>query len=115
MVWASVGPTLHYIAISHTHCAEHGEIVHGGAAHEDSPFAESGAGPWIAGTEPAEDDHGHDHCPFAPVPRAQMLVAAANQSSRSAHPAPDAAPDACRRTHATIALFRLAPKQSPPA
>ncbi|MAE70249.1 MAG: hypothetical protein CME06_07240 [Gemmatimonadetes bacterium] len=110
MLWAGIGGSLHYSVVPHTRCADHGEIVHG---EEAAPHAPRIAGLGILPDEPRESDHEHEHCVFTQAERARIARALAEQ--RAAHPSALAP---CADTHTrqfnTLALFRLAPKHSPP-
>lgn len=102
--------SLHQALTAHAVCAEHGELVHGGAAHV-APTAPSSA-PAVAPGALAEEEH--HHCgvvPAAPTrspavqaaaecPAAALALAESFRSFESDLPAPD--------------VLAFAPKLSPP-
>ncbi len=113
MLWASVGGIFHYSVVSHTRCADHGEIVHGDGAEEAAPPVRFSDGPNFLPEEPEQGDHGHEHCVFKHVVRARIVSALTEQVAPHS---PALAPPMCasERPITTLALFRLAPKHSPP-
>jgi len=109
----------HLLVVRHTICPEHGEAIHSespgdaqtlGSSHEGAA-ADSTLG---AGTPTAE--HAHDHCLACTNTRERFALLPALDSMRGAlfvattRPSPatvDAAP--------AVAVFLLAPKNSPPS
>jgi hypothetical protein len=103
----------HQSAVAHRHCVEHGRLEH--VAHDDHGHARDEEGPQAvadAGTE----DLAHEACALAPC-----LNERAPQAPSRALPAGSAlerialAPVGAELRRGSIALLRLAPKQSPPA
>ncbi|HVZ74734.1 MAG TPA: hypothetical protein VHJ20_20265 [Polyangia bacterium] len=102
-------------AIAHVTCAVHGDLVHA-TARDDAPAPPASATTTVAAATVASDDDAHDRClvdedgEVACRPEATTLaVPTLTEIDRDA-PAPrDRAPT--RRAP----LYRLAPKNSPPA
>ncbi|HLU65259.1 MAG TPA: hypothetical protein VKZ63_03250 [Kofleriaceae bacterium] len=121
-----LGGFIHQATASHARCAEHGELVHGEAGEADGEARVArGVEAWIAALArdavqddlrglPADSDHEHDHCWVRCAERAR---------SGAAHGSGVAAPAAtgCALALAGLAiqgagaLYRTAPKTSPPA
>ena len=107
----------HLVQVGHVTCAEHGELVH---AEESAPDigrptpASDATLPSYAPESAAPPAHGHDHCLVAGLRRDVCLVqesgpaSVAQDEGRTVTPACDVA------RGASFALFRLAPKNSPP-
>jgi hypothetical protein len=105
-------PALHHAVETHEICPEHGELVHELAAKPSEQPASQGAG--ISGGEP---QHEHGHCAVVPAVQ-RKEYAPATSSALLITPAPVAAITIALRDHTRVSktrLFRLAPKQSPPA
>ncbi len=108
----------HLLLVEHATCPEHGELI-------DRP-AGAPQGPPAALTRPQAhaswnvlgiaDPHSHHHCEF--VPKRREVFTPVGQSSPSLEPPSvrSAASTPCIvPRQPAVALFRLAPKQSPPA
>lgn len=119
---AQVGGILHWVAVQHVACAEHGEWVHsseGPSAH--SALASAGLKtvstetPTAQGAAPAELGHGHDHCGSV-LPRRDDSLAAATPFISILPPPSLQLP--ARRDHtlssAPFSILSVAPKASPP-
>jgi hypothetical protein len=119
---------LHQATVTHTRCAEHGELMHGDAQADEGAGSGSllGLERWIEREAPARDsaqlrglpspdDHDHDHCWGMCAERAR---AGAGDGAGSAV-APPATGSERLAAHASPlaveALYRTAPKTSPPA
>jgi hypothetical protein len=104
----------HQIEERHEVCAEHGELIHVSAdAAEAAPVtAGTRSAAWLSDS-PLDLDHG-DHCAVHwSAPQSPDLIAAATTSIHIvARPNAVAVTD---RAPAAVALWRLAPKTSPPA
>ena len=118
---------LHLALVEHTRCAEHGELIEGArAARPDHAALASPAPPALVfvdrssrvedGAVPAEHGHGHEHCLLSPFRRerascgAALAVAPVHDVAADEHASAVAS---APRTGA-IALYRIAPKNSPP-
>lgn len=112
---AQLGAALHLGLVRHVRCAAHGELMHADAGHDHADpttaldVSTTRAVVFDAGAAP---EHEHDHCqalasrsvePTAPA----VLVAAPPVTVDP--PAPVARP-----LVVVVALYRLAPKASPP-
>jgi hypothetical protein len=121
-LFGQVSSLAHTLLVQHATCAEHGESIHvSDAARLDQTAAGAGIGfadPVVAGSDagaPAEG-HGHDHClavahgrghvglrtltaPVTANPPVLVVVTAETANSRPA----------------SCPVYRLAPKNSPPA
>lgn len=116
-VVGAFGGILHVAAVEHARCAEHGEVVH----LEGAPRADARVGYYeearLHAGERAGTHAEHDHClvlaPSSPV------VAALSEADVSAHlDEGEGSSPLAREGGAHAAgepLFRLAPKQGPPA
>jgi hypothetical protein len=120
-----VATFVHQAAVTHARCAEHGELVHG----EETAAAGGLAGWYQAmrhqaadlGADPADelrglaagDDHDHDHCWATSA--ARIRTAQGDRSGALAAPPEAAAAVGADRIQLTCgALYRTAPKTSPP-
>jgi hypothetical protein len=123
-----VATFVHQAAVTHTRCAEHGELVHG----EETAAADRAGGlaGWYQalrhraadlGADPADelrrlaagDDHDHDHCWATSATR--IRAAQADRSGALPAPPESAAVRGVDRIQRTGgALYRTAPKTSPP-
>lgn len=106
----------HMLLVEHTRCAEHGELVHGGDAHDhaDASHTERDL---VALEDVSEDasEAAHEHCSLTAERRDTLLsVGHAEVSPCSAELAELGAGPS---TFASVKAerFRLAPKNSPPA
>ncbi len=100
----------HYVLVRHATCPEHGELVH---ATEGSPATHADEAPGLRASASGAD--GHDHCVFSclrrertalgELGRAVPLPLSAEHGAGFEHDAPPPP---------SIALFLLAPKNSPP-
>ncbi len=117
-VLAQASGFAHQFVVKHTVCAEHGELVHvADMAHpgETAAAQSTARRPSLASSNAAET-HGHDHC-LALVPRREKAVLGAAQPTVAnagvGKPLRHDRPTEVRGTQ--VALYRLAPKNSPPA
>lgn len=106
----------HLLTVRHEVCAEHGELidVHQGPAAEGSQSASSG-GQFTRSSRP-EVGHQHEHCALAPHRRESSAALQPRATVCAAPP-----PLVSRLTSAPLplqtarqAVYRLAPKNSPP-
>jgi hypothetical protein len=104
----------HQVQVAHVTCPEHGELVHAEAGAPGQPAASESALPSYAAVPAPPPAHDHDHCLVADFRRAACVVLesdsgfVAQDEWRTDGPARDVS------RVATLALFRLAPKTSPP-
>jgi hypothetical protein len=109
----SAGP-LHYALVEHQRCAEHGELVHG----SDDAHGIAVASLDEVDTVSARESHGeHGHCDvLASTPDDDgVRVGAATVNADVAPALQSTVAPIAPRLIATSALWRAAPKQSPPA
>jgi len=106
----------HMLLVEHARCAEHGELVHNGEAH-DHVASEHGRADsaTVHGTPDAGADEAHEHCSASADRRdALVSIVEAQVSARVSE-----APHGCTLPNAFVvadtARFRVAPKNSPPA
>jgi len=110
----------HNLLVQHATCAEHGEIIHTAGDHTSAVGAgvDIAAEARVAGSDAAEsaEDHGHDHCLAAAHRRGHVGLKAVH-AAVTADSAPKAivAVEVGARESVSCALYRLAPKNSPPA
>jgi hypothetical protein len=109
------GATLaHFAIVRHAYCSDHGELIHPDAAPHTHAASHGSRAPGLYASDEEGRGHEHDHCILRghrrevalSAPAATTLIAAERHASVPAAVAaiPRASP-----------LFRLAPKQSPPA
>ena len=137
-----VATFLHQATVTHTRCAEHGELTHGageggaepgastlaGAAAVAGPAGLLASGPaealrdrvpvrdsaHLRGLPAADDDHEHDHCWMTCAERARA-GAGDGQAVAAAPPTGGAARLVSGvPARAPVPLYRTAPKTSPP-
>ena len=106
----------HMLLVEHSRCAEHGALVHRGDAnpHEVAEHGYANASS-VQGTPDVGSDETHEHCALSSDRRDASLAIGASlvvASSASASQV-TAQADAFITSHS--ALFRIAPKNSPPA
>lgn len=113
---AHTAALLHEVTTVHAVCAEHGEYLEGSehaASQEAAADPESSS--YLPGAAAAEDGAHHEHCPVAAFRSAASVRGAAVELLPVAVPAP-AKPLAHAEPRApAIAVYRVAPKSSPPA
>jgi hypothetical protein len=107
------------LLVTHAQCAEHGELLHvdglgGDDARVETPEAVevSGVG---ADPAPATGSHEHDHCVVASVRKSQAPIKSATGPATTISdslPRQTSATDPARP--ALVAVYVLAPKNSPP-
>lgn len=111
MLLSQAGSFVHFIAIEHTTCPEHGELIEASAAHY--ALASASAEPAIqAGGEAASHDD-DQHCTIAVAAPHAAVLRATSVSSSVAHAVEHEA--AVARVFVAQDLYRLAPKSSPPS
>ena len=102
---------IHVALVRHERCAEHGEVVHRGHAEADSLALRA---PVPVGNHVVESSHteqSHDHCGVATERRHQSY----GQPAQSTAPGvPDVQPSPLALLADTVAVYRRAPKTSPP-
>lgn len=113
---AQIGSLAHLVLVPHESCPEHGEAVHAGTHTPAADRAATGARDILAvqaDDGPGEDDE-HHHCLFVTERRkattAVDVVQATAVLTDAAGAEPAAVADSVGR-----AVYRLAPKTSPPA
>lgn len=109
----------HNLLVQHATCAEHGEIVHTGATSAPEGAAtEVAADPTVGdsgASEPAEG-HGHDHCLAVAHGRGHVGLQTVDAAVALDQPAKRVvAVTTGTARPVSYALYRLAPKNSPPA
>lgn len=113
---AQVASAAHLLLERHAFCAEHGELIHtDGRPAAAAPGAES-AGAAVASDQAGPSARSHEHCSVALERRERSGLAA--QRAEIAPPCTQSElSPACAfgPRLAVEALFRLAPKNSPPA
>jgi len=106
--------TAHEALTRHVVCSDHGDLVHVadvGDHHAASEGSRSEV-PTLHGADPAGDEH--DHCPFLVSLRQDDVFEAPIVPTALGPAVRGDAPTASPRVSG-VPLFRLAPKQSPPA
>lgn len=106
----------HALFVPHASCAEHGEVIHAPQGPAN-PGATAGSPELAFAAAPVVDaDHAHEHCLFASVCRDHPTLSPRlcdkldRPVSSPSRVQPRDIEPAC-----AVALFRLAPKSSPPA
>lgn len=103
----------HFALVGHTACLDHGLAMHGdaGAGHSHgSPTATAG---WTEGD--GDVDHGHEHCTVVAVRRDTAGELGVCCSGTALRPRPAGSPLAAVDFFTADEVWRVAPKQSPPA
>ena len=106
----------HMLLVEHVRCAEHGDLVHSGEghAHQSELHTETEVAAIDGGTDSGPED-AHEHCAMSADRRDAPAPLADAQQIAGAHAA-DATVSLIASPLATTApLYRLAPKNSPPA
>jgi hypothetical protein len=109
----------HNLLVQHATCAEHGELVHtAGLQQTDGVGSAVPADAAVRGSAPGEavEEHGHDHCLAVAHGRGHIGLqsAGAAVSLDATPPALGSVTDG-DAVAVSVALYRLAPKNSPPA
>lgn len=106
----------HLLLVEHTHCAEHGELVHAEAAHgHEARLAGTADQVAVRGMPSEASDAAHEHCALTAERRDALQAIAAAQLSP--HVIELEAPRKSREAFVRFDAerFRVAPKNSPPA
>jgi hypothetical protein len=117
LAWAvgssQLGTSLHFAAISHEICDEHGELVHA-EAHGDGHHTAHAEEATVVSDHAS--DHGHEHCGVFARPEDDASLATPPGVEISAPAATDVAwlPARVRVFVAASARLLAAPKTSPP-
>ncbi len=105
----------HLVEVQHTRCAEHDELID---LPQSAPVAgalQSDSGSRFTGAPEQASDHRHEHCAMAPSHRTDVVVAESGAVIADAPPSPDGAALVDRAVVAVArAVYRIAPKNSPP-
>lgn len=104
----------HLGGVVHRACAEHGELVEVGHQQPVSALATEHAGQVLRAV-PVAAGHAHEHCAVAGHDRHSPLPCTAPTVDGAMAVIPLALPPAEVPPGPRVALFRLAPKNSPPA
>lgn len=106
----------HMALVRHVTCPEHGELLH---AEDDgtpsAPTPADGTASLAALTEDSESSHGHDHCAVAIQRRAQTMPVSRVAVAHTVSPVTEASNERAAPAMPLGAIYRLAPKSSPPA
>jgi hypothetical protein len=113
----------HLLLVSHVTCPEHGDIIHAGQGHEDSPGQRAAwedtlgrpSRPSIEG-ESLRAENVHDHCLICTSTHERFaLIPPASQRSASIEVAVSLPSSSHAGPFAPVDLIVLSPKNSPPA
>lgn len=106
----------HMLLVEHTRCAKHGELVHGGDAHDHAGGERAHSKTaTLNGLPDAGSDEAHDHCSVSVDRRdAAVSLVDAEACIRVAALLDDSRPTSAVVVPSTP-RFRIAPKTSPPA
>ncbi len=107
----------HMALVRHVTCPEHGELLHAGDDETPSPPtpADGAAASFAALTEDSESSHGHDHCAVAIQRRAETMPVSRVKVAHTVTRVTEAAKERAAPAMPLGAIYRLAPKSSPPA
>jgi hypothetical protein len=108
----------HLVQVGHVTCAEHGELVHAEERAPDpalSSPASDAALPAVAPVSAPPPAHGHEHCLVAGLRRDSCVVQESEVAAVAAGERQVVRLEWAAARVAPFALFRLAPKNSPPA
>lgn len=119
LVAGQLASSIHLLLVPHAVCPLDGELVHsnaGGRHQHAAPQARAARLPAVAAVEMREAHHGHDHCVVASNRRSFLAsrdgakgVVNPTRSSGAVNLSEGVLPSA------RASLYRIAPKQSPPA
>jgi hypothetical protein len=116
-----LGPILgyaHMLSVGHATCPEHGELLHVEAAGMGGPAAPPSDAPTESGVASdsslASESHDHDHCGVISARKTQAAVKSVGPALPVATPQPLRLARQSTSEYAPIALYVLAPKNSPP-
>jgi hypothetical protein len=117
-----LGPILgyaHMLLVAHARCPEHGELLHLDAPAVSEPVASSEnptREPAVAPeSDLASETHDHDHCVVTSARKTQAAVRSAGPLLVVGDHPPQQLADDGAVTRPPVALYVLAPKNSPPA
>jgi hypothetical protein len=106
----------HMLLVEHTRCAEHGEWVHGHAAHHHAVGERAKTdGPSWDRSPAAGQEKAHEHCTVSADRRDAVSRLADASLIARIDGTPDREPVLPTRHISKIERFRIAPKNSPPA
>lgn len=114
LLLGQVGPFVHFVTVQHATCPEHGELI------EVSPaaphFSERSALPAYRGSAPEAHHTTDDHCEVALAIKGHDAVEPAPHLAQPAIASPFLAPRSIGPPEyiASISVYVLAPKSSPP-
>lgn len=105
----------HLTLVRHQACPQHGDLLHGDAAHgvHAAPQAQSDHAAFRAAAAIDGRDE-HDHC-SVPCERRKQVLPDASHALVSAACGAEPCPSALIQTQHGVEVLSLAPKQSPPA
>jgi hypothetical protein len=115
-VAGQLATSTHLVLVRHEACPEHGELLHGEAAHagHGSQAADTANTAAVSNAaQTAAEPHDHEHC-SVPCERRALAVPAASSVRFIAGPAACAFTGEQRALRRGTPLLALAPKQSPP-
>jgi hypothetical protein len=110
-----LGSFAHLVLVQHVSCADHGELIEVAPQNAIVAARTELSGPAVRASATSDPLHGHDHCTLSPLRRDHLHRI--GQSSHALAPLESASPPAHGRIVVTapkLALFLLAPKNSPP-
>ncbi|MCA9667138.1 MAG: hypothetical protein KC503_16180 [Myxococcales bacterium] len=114
LVGSQLAGLAHRAFVEHRRCAEHGKLVHADDGHDAAgPRADRADHARLAERPSASAEHEHDHCQLTAPARA-TVTRAAPKLARTEPPSRAQAPPVVAPL-AQLALWRRAPKTSPPA
>jgi hypothetical protein len=115
LVVSQASAWFHAVAISHVACLEHGEAIHGRVLPAEE-ITEARAGDDVAARADLAVAAGHDHCANAALLRWRDVALTAPMALTGFSPAARSPAFAAAPARApAAAVYRLAPKTSPPA
>jgi hypothetical protein len=114
-VAGQVAGIAHQALVRHERCAVHGDLVHPGEGGHEYRIARHGANDEL-GPQPVETHSGaHEHCLVPAHLRTPVTLSTPVAVVLARPPLPASVDPVDSSRPAAIALFRLAPKNSPPA
>lgn len=107
----------HLVVVEHERCPEHGELIHGDGHEADSLAAPvsipAATRARVLPAHPDEPDAEHDHC-LSATERRDLRLARVDAPAMMPPAQSDAHPHRATTPAVTRALYRSAPKTSPP-
>jgi len=111
---SQLGGAAHFLLVRHETCPEHGELLHS-QVRSATHHAVSGRAPGVSNSEEGTGALEHEHCSVFHHQRARAVETPASRPVALLAPAAPSAVPVSRPVTFAIALYLVAPKNSPPS